>query len=258
MQDFEKFDELLNGQAAKGETEDMQEMVDLVDQLKRNFSHATPAAENSSRQRLLEEVEAIRAESETKRLRRLGAVFAWAVPVILILALAGVLFGNRPSSDPESDIDTLSQPEEINVLAPVAPTKVEEETDEEPLSVDEQREMEEEINVLEEPAVEEGASIDEGGVDELLENITPTRPLFETEPLGTEISTEVDHGREMTKTREAETVIVTRIPTDSGGEIPIPQPQIPEPIDDPSPPPIDKATEGVDEHRTLPGESPSE
>ncbi len=102
MKDYEKFDEYLNDGKFQGEFGDLHK---IADRLKNQNIYPSPMAENRSKNKFLAAAESMQAEQKTRRVRRLGAVFAWAVPAVLILVLAGIVFGNGPGSG-NQDIQT--------------------------------------------------------------------------------------------------------------------------------------------------------
>lgn len=98
MNDYEKFDQYLDDGKFKDEFSDLHQITDL---LRNKTDYPSPLAEKNSKAKFIAEAESIQADRNATRVRRLGAVFAWAVPAILILVLAGVIFGNGPNSGAE-------------------------------------------------------------------------------------------------------------------------------------------------------------
>ncbi len=95
MNDYEKFDQYLDDGKFK---DDFSELHQITDLLRNKTNYPSPLTEKNSKAKFLAEAESIQTDRNATRVRRLGAVFAWAVPAILILVLAGVIFGNGPNS----------------------------------------------------------------------------------------------------------------------------------------------------------------
>ena len=94
----DRFDQLIeNGLAGEDE---LGGMVDIVDQLKKSQPHPATLAQMRSERRMLAESERVRQAIRERRISRLGSLYGWAVPAILLLAVFGVVFGNSRQNEP--------------------------------------------------------------------------------------------------------------------------------------------------------------
>ena len=124
MQDYDKFDKMINANGLSGSDEfaEFEGMFEVTQALKSNIKLPRAAAENASRMKMLAEAEAVQTEVRDRRGRRLGALFAWAVPAVLLLAIAGVILGNRSPTEPAVAVPGAAPQEEPGVLATTVPT----------------------------------------------------------------------------------------------------------------------------------------
>ncbi|MEM9772977.1 MAG: hypothetical protein AAF902_00245 [Chloroflexota bacterium] len=212
MEDFEKFDKLVND-FERGESSDdgdLDNYLRIVRSLKNNQPHPSISARSKSQRLMLEEAGQLSQKKREKRLVNLGRLLGLAVPALLIFAVLSTVLTSRGQS-----------------------------------------------NGIEAPAIPQGASGEEKGTDGVLEpvqdgpeqneenistevmeeiepaaSITPTRITNEgtaSEPISGQVEEGVSESDEDLAGESINSGSQITVPDGDGGQIVIPEPQIPLP-----------------------------
>lgn len=211
MEDYEKFEQLIenSGGIPDGNDPELEAMFQIVQGLKSGQPYTSQQARVKSQRLMLAEAEQIAEASKSRRISIIGSLYGWAVPAILLLAVAGAVLGNSQRNDGEgpATVESLSAP----ALVPV------------------------ELEPSEESAMEENQG-DEGS-PEANTMISRTQIISDTtdgEPVAVPVPDDlVSYPAPEANTGEVDQITV---PDGEGGEIDIPVPQRPLPGSQINPP----------------------
>lgn len=210
MKDFEEFDKLVNdyerGELAN--TDNYDDYLQIVQAIKSSQPHPTPAARSASQKLMLEEAGKVGQVKQERRLVNLGRLFAFAVPVLLVFVVTATVLTSR-----RGDVDQLDP-----AVQPGSPGQQSE-------------------GVL--PTVE--AETDLGGETPLVEEAVPVETEIMTatrittegtasEPITGQMEEAIGSGDQNLSEESTETGSnQVTVPDGEGGEIVLPQPQLPLP-----------------------------
>ena len=220
MENYEKFEQMIedSGNTPDGSDPELESMFQIVQSLKSGQPHPSFKAQAKSKQLMLEEAKQVAQSSKARRISIIGSLYGWAVPAILLLAVAGVVLGN-------SQRNGVAEPGTIESGSGPALVPVESEATEEPVD---------DIAPVLEPA-------DEGQEGEISPDsspmITRTQIISDTadgEPVAVPVPEDlVSYPAPETNTGEVDQITV---PDGEGGEVDIPVPQRPLPGSQINPP----------------------